>query len=59
MKIENIDKNFKKQKATAGEEKVYNIPCAQFNLKGCYYDEDYGFIKMNPEYAEKISEGVA
>lgn len=59
MKIENIDKNFKKQKATAGEEKVYNIPCSQFNLKGCYYDEDYGFIKMNPEYAEKISEGVA
>lgn len=59
MKIENIDKNFKERQAGEGEKKVYKIPGNQFNLKGCYYDEKYGFIKMNADYAGKISEGVA
>ena len=56
MKIENIDKNFKKQKAAAGEEKVYNIPFVAkpkkyFSINGNVY---YPVIVKSQEDFQKF-----
>lgn len=59
MKITEIDKNFAEKTLTQTSGTEYKIPCKPFALYGCHYDERYGFIKIDPETAKQISDGVA
>lgn len=56
--IAEIDKNFKMNELKDFNSSIYKIPNEHFSLYGCYYDEEYGFIKMAPQIAGSISEGV-
>ncbi len=61
MKIEQIDKNFQlREKISAGEMQVYDIPSENFSLYGIYYEEKTGaLVRMDTEIAKTVNEGVA
>ncbi|MBR1974822.1 MAG: hypothetical protein IKA20_03120 [Clostridia bacterium] len=60
MEIEKVDKNFARQKPITKEGKtLYSIPSPCFSLYGIEYDEKaQGFVRLSPEYARSVSEGV-
>ena len=60
MKIEQIDKNFKKQTFTETENNyTYTMPCEGFDLYGIFYDENLGrFLRMDMDVAKAASPGV-
>ena len=58
MDITKIDKNFQTKEVETFQSNVYKIPSEHFALHGCYYDEEYGFIKIHPDRSKDISNGV-
>lgn len=60
MGIEKIDKNFElRQKINVDGAKVYEIPSEKFSLYGVTYDQETGgFVRMDPNVAKTVSEGV-
>ena len=60
MKIENIDKNFKAEKAgEAHGMRRYSIPNEKFDLYGVFYDEQRRlFMRMDGEVANEVSDAV-
>ena len=60
MKIEQIDKNFKKQQYKETENHyTYTMPCEGFDLYGVFYDETLRkFLRMDMDVAKQASPGV-
>lgn len=59
MKIEDIDKNFKKIEHIEGDKAFYAIPHPSFALHGVYYEElNECFVRMPLKIAQKVNEGV-
>lgn len=60
MDITKIDKNFKMNEGAEFQSNgnAFNIPCKPFLLKGGFYDEKDGFIRMPLDYAKKVSQSV-
>ena len=61
MKIEEIDSNFKDEKASERKDgkDFYSIPCDKFALYGVEYDEkEKRFVRMPLEIAKQVSLGV-
>ena len=59
MKIEKIDKNFKKAELGRTDAAEYNIPCKGFDLYGVFYDEKLQkFMRMDGAVAAQVNEGV-
>lgn len=57
MKIEELDKNFKKEEIThCGN--IYDVPSEYVNLFGVSYDKEFGFHRMPIDISSKVSPNV-